>query len=402
MERKAKFDRRQALTAVVAHAAEHSPYYRNQEWAARLRAGQRIGFQDIPITPSAAVKAQTENFYSTFIPPDHGTVFPKYTSGSTGEPLEVRKTDYHFRINILENARLLRGWDMARHRLIVRVVHPTAERPIGRIVESDQANGKRKWEFSSLDTNAISELLSQTSASYVIAFPSIIFGVLEHCLETSRAIPLELITTYSEVVSDELRTLVRRFPGCRVMDTYGAIESGLIAAQCASCDAYHPADQHLILELLGDDGRPVGPGQMGRVVVTPLFNRAMPFLRYEIGDYAILGEPSNCPRSARVITRIVGREKNLFKLPDGRKVAPTVPSQIARDLGIRQYKLIQTTLNDVELHYVLRDGAGLLQSDVVQNIIDSYLSPGFKVRPICVTQIPRTPGGKLLMHESLI
>jgi len=402
MERKAEFDRRQALAAMISHAAERSPYYRDQEWAARLRAGQRLVFRDIPTTPSAAVKAETDRFYSAFIPADHGKVTAKHTSGSTGEPLEVRKTDYHFRINTLENARLLHGWDVERHRRTVHVVHPTAERPIGRIVESDQTNGSRKWELSSLDANAIAGLLFRTSASYVIAFPSIIFGVLEHCLETSRTLPLELITTYSEVVSEELRALVRQLPGCRVMDTYGAIESGLIAAQCASCNAYHPADRHLILELLTDDGRPVAPGEMGRVVVTPLFNRAMPLLRYEIGDYAVLGERGNCPRSARVITRIVGREKNLFKLPDGRKVAPTVPSKIARELGIRQYKLIQTTLSDVELHYVLRDGAALLQPDVVQNIIDSYLSPGFRVRPICVAHIPRTAGGKLLMHESLV
>lgn len=402
MEREIQIDRRKALGAMLSHAARHSPCYRDQEWAARLRAGQGVAFRDIPITPAAVVKSETHRFFSTFIPPGHGSVVVKYTSGSTGEPLEVRKTEYHLRINELENVRLLHGWGVESHRYTVHVVHPTAERPIGRIVESDLKNGRRKWELSSLDTSAIFELLSSTSASYVIAFPSIMLGVLEHCAETSRALPLKLIATYSEVVPDELRELVRRIPNCRVIDLYGAIEAGLIMAQCALCDGYHPADRHLILELLGSDGKPAMPGEMGRVVVTPLFNTAMPFLRYEIGDYAVLGEPSNCPRSARVITRIVGREKNLFKLPDGRKVAPTVPSKIARELGIRQYKLIQTTLSDIELHYVLRDGAAELQPEVAQKIIDLYLSPGFKVRPLRVAGIPPTPGGKFLMHESLV
>jgi len=402
MEHPINQDRRQQLLAMLAHASSHSPYYRDQGWAARLRAGQEIAFRDIPITPAAAVKAETTRFHSDFVPPEDGAVVSKYTSGSTGEPLEVRKTERCFQINAMENRRLQRGWGMERHRSLIHVMHPTPERPIGQVVESELKNGRRKWELHSLDTSAAFDLLSRTGASYVIAFPSIILGVLQLGADAGRILPLQLISTYSEVVSEELRELSRGLADCRVMDLYGAIEAGVIVAQCALCDRYHTADRHLILELLGEDGRPVAPGEMGRVVVTPLFNRAMPFLRYEIGDYAMLGERNDCPRSPRAITRIVGREKNLFKLPGGGKVAPTVPSNIALELGLRQYKLIQTTLRDVELLYVTREGAAELQQEVAQNIIDRYLSPGFKVRPVRVAEIPRAPSGKFLMHECLI
>ena len=402
MERPINQTLRQQLAAAFYHAAHHSPYYRDQGWAARLRAGQGLAFRDTPLTPAAVVKAEAARFYSAFVPPEDGAVTSKYTSGSTGEPLEVRKTARHFQINVRENLRLLEGWHAQRHRRHVHVMHPGAERPIGRIVEKDQKNGSRSWELSSLDTSAAFDLLSRVSATRVTTFPSIIQSVLELCADTGRALPLELITTYSEVVSDELRRLAARLPNCRLMDTYGAIEAGLIVAQCALCGAHHPADRHLILELLGEDGRPVAAGEMGRVVVTPLFNRAMPFLRYEIGDYAMLGSGKDRPRSPRAITRIVGRQKNLFKLPDGRKVAPTVPSNVALELGLGQYKLIQTTLRDVELHYVLREGAAELMPEVIQNVIDRYLSPGFKVRPVRVSEIPRAPSGKFLMHESLV
>lgn len=393
---------RQRLAAMLAHAARHSPYYRDQGWAARLRTGQSFAFGDIPVTPAAVVKAEPARFHSDVVPSEDGKIFSKYTSGSTGEPLEVRKTARHFNINVAENQRLMAGWGLADHRRHVHVMHPGAERPIGQIIESEPRSGKRKWELFSLDTSAALDLLSRVGATQVTTFPSIIQGVLELCTETGRGLSLELIVTYSEVVSDELRRLAARFPNCRVMDTYGAIEAGLILGQCALCGDYHPADRHLILELLAEDGRPVAPGEMGRVVVTPLFNRAMPFLRYEIGDYAVLGGRRDCPRSPRAFTRVVGREKNLFKLPDGRKVAPTVPSDVALELGLGQYKLIQTTLRDVELHYVLREGAAELEPEVIQNIVDRYLSPGFKVRPVRVSEIPRAPSGKFLMHESLV
>lgn len=402
MEHPVNRDGRRQLLAMLSHAARHSPYYREQDWAARLRGGRGFAFRDIPVTPAAAVKAETTRFHSDFVPPEDGAITVKYTSGSTGEPLEVRKTERSLRVNTMENLRLRRGWNVERHRLFVQIVHPTPERPIGRIAESPHGDGGRKWELASLDTSAAFDLLSRVGATCVIAFPSMMQGVLEISAKSGRTLPLELICTFSEVVSDELRALAGRLPNCRVMDLYGAIEAGAIVAQCASCGDYHPADRQVVLELLGDNGKPVSPGEMGRVVVTPLFNRAMPFLRYEIGDYAVLGARKDCPRSPRAVTRIVGREKNLFKLPDGRRVAPTVPSDIALELGLSRYKLIQTTLSDVELLYVPRQGAGELQQEAAQNIIDRYLSPGFKVRPIKVSEIPRSLSGKFLMHESLV
>jgi len=285
---------------------------------------------------------------------------------------------------------------------MVHVVSPNPEHPIGRIVESDRPNGGRKWEFASLDTSAVFDLLARTSATYVIGYPSIMLGTLERSAELQRPLPLQLISTVGEVVSEELRQRAQQIPGCRLLDFYGAIESGVILAQCELCGAYHPASRHLILELLDNEGQPTKLGEEGRIVVTPLFNRAMPLLRYEIGDYAALAERNDCRRSPRAVTHIVGREKNLFRLPDGRRIAPMVPSKIARELGLRQFKLIQPALGEVDLLYVLREGAAELQQEVAQNIIDRFLSPGFKVRPVGVAEIPRALSGKFLMHECLI
>src|SRR5271157_5511080 len=167
MEQLSTQNPRQQLAATLAHAALHSPYYRDQGWAARLRAGQGLAFRDIPLTPAAVVKAQAARFYSAFVPPEDGAITSKYTSGSTGEPLEVRKTARHFQINALENQRLLAGWDAQRHRRHVHVMHPGAERPIGRIVEKDRSDGGRTWELSSLDTSAAFELLFRVGATRV-------------------------------------------------------------------------------------------------------------------------------------------------------------------------------------------------------------------------------------------
>jgi phenylacetate-CoA ligase len=402
MKPEAKWNRRQAIAAMLSHAANHTPFYREQAWAERMRAGQGVAFRDIPITAKGLVRDRTAEFFSSFIPPNHGEVTIKATSGSTGEPMEVRKTARHFQANALENRRLKRGWGYDRHKRMVQVSVPFADHPAGQIEEEDTANGGHWWKFYSAESRPAFDLLRRISPSFVMCSPSMILAVLEHCQERSETIPLQLISTVAEVVPGELRDMVRQIPDCRLADMYGTVETGLIAAQCPHCNAYHPADRHLILELITEDGRRPEPGEMGRVIVTTLFNRAMPLIRYETGDYAVPAQANGCPRSPVAIERIVGRERNLFKLPDGSKVIPRIPHRVVQDLALRQFKLIQRTLTDIELLYIPRDEAVQITDEVAQGLIDRYMVPGFKVHSLRVNELPKAPNGKYLLHECLI
>ena len=390
------------LVALLSHAAHHSPYYQDQEWALRMRAGEAIRLRDIPITPKALVRTQTKQFYSSFVPPEDGKVHDRPTSGSTGEPMLLRKTARHFQFNAKENQRLKSGWDIGRHKRIAHIGMPNDDHPIGKMEEEYLPGGAHSWKLYTCESVAAFELYRRTSATLAVGFPSIIRAALEHASETSQTLPLQLVLTVAEVVPEELRALVGQIPGCRLVDVYGCTESGLIAVQCPACDAYHPADRHLALEILTDDGRAAGPGEMGRVIVTPLFNRAMPLIRYETGDYAVLAESNDCPQSPLAIKSIVGREKNLFKLPDGRKIFPRLPQTVVNNLPLRQFKLIQTTLTDVELLYIPQDETSEISQERAQDMVNRYMAPGFRVRCVRVKEIPRAPSGKYLSHECLV
>jgi phenylacetate-CoA ligase len=402
MDGQAKADLRRPMAVMLSHAARHSPYYRDQEWASRLRAGGGIQFRDIPVTRKSLVRTETGRFYSAFVPPEHGKVHDKPTSGSTGEPMLLRKTTLHFQHNAMENDRLKAGWGFGAHKLIARIGMPNDEHPIGTMEVNDLPGGRRRWKLYSCESRAVFDLYCRTSATLTWGFPSLICAALEHANETLPALSLRLVSTMAEVVPVELRALVGQIPGCRVVDSYGCTESGLIALQCAACDAYHPADRHLALEILGDDDRPVGPGGVGRVIVTPLFNRAMPLIRYETGDYAVLAESNGCPRSPVAIKSILGREKNLFKLPDGRRIFPRIPLSVVTKLPWRQFKLIQTTFTDVELHYIPKDESSQILEEQAQDMVDRYMAPGFKVRCVRVKELARAANGKFLSHECLV
>jgi phenylacetate-CoA ligase len=391
-----------ALIEMLNHAARHSPYYREQDWAARLRAGQAIRISDIPITGKSAVRGDAARFYCDVIPPGDGPVQTKHTSGSTGEPLHIRKTRRAFSINDLENARLREGWDLEAHLSVAFVKNPQDDRPTGTEKEQTLENGGRMWTLHTVDTRQAFEHLRRTAATAVVIFPSVLLGALECAAEASVPLPLRLALTFSEVVPDELRELVRAIPGCRLADQYGCVEAGLIAVQCPLCDAYHPAGRHLLLELITDEGRPAGPGEMGRVIVTPFFNRAMPLVRYETGDYALVAEQGGCPRAPVSLARILGRRQNLFRLPDGRRIMPRLPSRIADRLALRRFKLFQRTPSELEFHYVPLDPRGEVAATAVQAYVDMYMAPGFTVRCVKVSEIPRAASGKYLMHESFV
>src|SRR6185503_20801852 len=93
------------LAKALRFAVKHSPYYRTQAWALALRQGGKVKFASIPVTPVSVVKANSSLFFSPYIARDQGEVVSKYTSGSMGQPLEVRTTRRDSLANRSENDR---------------------------------------------------------------------------------------------------------------------------------------------------------------------------------------------------------------------------------------------------------------------------------------------------------
>ena len=108
------------------------------------------------------------------------------------------------------------------------------------------------------------------------------------------------------------------------MDTYSSQEVGVIAIECPQGDGYHAMSEGLVVEVLRDDGEPCAAGETGHVVVTDLTNFATPLIRYDLADLAEAAGPCACGRGLPRIRRILGRERNLLRLPDGRRFWPLV------------------------------------------------------------------------------
>lgn len=189
-----------------------------------------------------------------------------------------------------------------------------------------------------------------------------------------------------------------RLTGVAIEDHYSAQEVGSIAIQCPQSGLYHVVSELVIVEVLNDKGDLCGEGETGQVVLTDLHNLATPMIRYRIGDYAEVGGGCPCGRGLPTLRRILGRERNLVLLPDGRRHWPLL-GQMGREFNkvapARQYQVIQHSRTAVELRVVTDKPLSAADREAMTGIVQATLGHAFEVEITPVEgEIAVGPNGK--------
>jgi phenylacetate-CoA ligase len=170
---------------------------------------------------------------------------------------------------------------------------------------------------------------------------------------------------------------------------------GFIALQCPRHEHYHVQSESVLVEVLDEDGEPVRPGEIGRVVLTSLHNFAMPLIRYAIGDYAEAGAPCPCGRGLPVLKRILGRSRNRVSMPDGRRAWPDVGALRAAIPGAEQIQVVQQGADAVEVRYARDLALSPEEERESGERIRAALGHPFGLTFTGPAPIPRQPNGKL-------
>jgi phenylacetate-CoA ligase len=215
---------------------------------------------------------------------------------------------------------------------------------------------------------------------------------------------LRLVMPTSEVCDVIDRKNLEKGFGVKVFNEYGAAELDVIAMEDVDGD-FVLNEETLFVEILDDDNLPVKPGEEGKVIITALYNEAMPFIRYEIGDRAVLSE--RVKNGRRVLEKVIGRTNDIIKLPSG-KVSPGltfyyITKSLLEEVGnVLEFKIIQTQLNEFIIEYVSSKDLAQGTKVSLQNAMDNYLEKGLTVTLKRVTFVSRTKAGKLKHFISLI
>lgn len=337
------------------------PYWREKLEGAGYASGNQAvmpdWFRALPVLTRSEVQALGDTLLSGRIPPEHGLAVRGQTSGSTGKAISFHVTEvtqlFWLAFGLRDHLWHRRDLTAKLAAIRIKVERETAQ---GWGPATDIVFRTGPCAMLNIRTDIDEQLawLAGEDPDYLITHPSNLRALARRSIERAwRPRRLREARTFAEALPDDLRALCRDAWNVKLCDVYSAEETGYIAIQCPEHDHYHVQSESLIVEILGQDGAPCGPGETGRVVVTTLHNFAMPLIRYEIGDYAVAGGPCPCGRGLPVITRVLGRKRNMLRLPDGRQFFPSFPADAWAPIApARQLQVVQRTLEDIELRVV--------------------------------------------------
>ena len=218
---------------------------------------------------------------------------------------------------------------------------------------------------------------------------------------------LKMCIVTSEVCSDSDKELLEEFLGVKVYNEYGSSEAAIIAFDNTEGE-WLLNDPLLHIEFVDEKGKEVKIGERGRLVVTSLDNKAMPIIRYEVGDWGVLSERTSGKR--RILKQLDGRLNDNLKLPGGKLVPGFTLYYTTKALmdsmpGLKEYNIQQVSLDHLNFDLVI-DKTYQIEEDHLKNellsLVNKYLQTDIKVTYKIVDKLDRTISGKAKHFVSLI
>ncbi len=204
---------------------------------------------------------------------------------------------------------------------------------------------------------------------------------------------IPFIVSVAEYLPGEVKEAARDVFGSRVINVLASAEGGIIAIECPESGLFHIQSEQLLAEIIRPDGSACETGEVGELVVTPLYSYATPLLRYRSGDFVEKGPRCSCGRSLPTISRIMGRKEHMFQFPDGNQALPPIDRvKTTEIIGHDAWVLVQTGAAQAELRV-----AGSLSPHVRSILLDlttMALGRNFKTEIKQIDSLPPTSGGK--------
>jgi phenylacetate-CoA ligase len=390
-----------ALNRLLAHCRSNVPYYRDDPRYpdGPLRALDEVA--GLPLLVKETVRERGEAFVADGTDPARCVV--AHTSGTTGQ-----------RVRVLHDQA---SWDYMRAGNVRRFFSTGRYGPASRTTNLRfYAPPRRAFERLGLfrqqvvgSLQPVEEIKRQVLASR----PNLLLGFPTNLRELLRALDseelerlrrrLRLVMTDSELLTPGARRTLQDGFGVPVLDEYGSWEVPNIYYECRH-HGRHLAEDRVLVEIVDDHGEPVPDGAEGWVVATHLRARAMPLLRYCLGDAGLIETGRcRCGRRFRTMRLTKGRQNDRVVLPSGRPLYSDAFFMIAeRHPGVAECFVRQDRDGKVRVHVVPLDRAGngaAVLEGVRERLLEAAGGP-FPLEVLPAERVPLTAGGKGRFIES--
>ncbi|XLZ68458.1 AMP-binding protein [Massilia sp. SR12] len=382
------------LRALLLHAQQHVPYYRD--------AFARIGFDAardfhgipdlvrLPLLDKAVIRENIETLKA-----DNAQNLVRYnTGGSTGAPLTFYVGRHRISHDVAAKWRATRWWnvDIGDREIVIwgSAIELSAQDRV-RMVRDTLMRTELLSAFATTQSGLDGHVarIRQRKPKMLFGYPTVLARIAAHAEDKGirmDQLGIRVAFVTSECLYQPQREQIERVFGCPVANGYGGRDAGFIAHQCPA-GKLHITSEDIVIEVLDPEGRQLPPGESGEIVVTHLQSGDFPFIRYRTGDVGALdSEACSCGRTLPVLKEIHGRTTDFLINQDGTLIHSAALAYIMRDLPeVRAFKVVQETLDWTRVQIVYD---GQFNERARQDIEDGFHARMGKAVRIDVELVP--------------
>jgi len=215
---------------------------------------------------------------------------------------------------------------------------------------------------------------------------------------------LKACVVTSEMLFEDDKKLMNAHFGVPIINEYGASELDLIAFENPD-GVWQVNSETLFIEILDKNNNALPYGEEGRIVITSLYNKAHPFIRYDVGDIGILSKESTIKKP--ILEKLIGRTNDIAILPSGKKAAGLtfyyITKSIIEDDGkVREFIIEQQTVNTFKIIYISSETISEEKKKIITDEMEKYLEKGLQIKFEKRDQLIRSESGKLKQFSSYL
>lgn len=381
------------LSEVLQNAIVNSPNYQNLN----IEIDAKDIFQSLknfPVLEKSVLREQIDNLITV----DKQKLIKNSTSGSTGIQTNVYVTkDEQSQYRAAQTI----WWEWAGFKIGEPILQTGLA--TGRSIEKRLKDFFFKtyylFAFGLTKENVAQAFTwSKKRKPFLGGYASSLYVLSQLAEESKEKVKFKSAISWGDKLFDHYKKNIEKVFDCKIYETYGAGEGLMIASQ-KDLDFMYIMSPCVYVEILDDNGNEVADGEMGHVVVTSLIHKAMPLIRYKLGDLAIKLPRSEYPSHRElklpILKKVVGRETDIVRTPSGKRlIVHSFTGVFEYFPSVKQFCVIQTNLNGIVIEYIQGNDFEVSVLDKIHNELLKFIDEDFIIEFKEVMNIPPTKSGK--------